>query len=71
MSHHTERLGAWIAGLRFEDIPAPVVAHAKPMTFDSTGCGLLGATMQRASAAERLQKESPDAIAKWRETCGV
>jgi len=40
---YTEGLAEFIAGIRYGDIPAGVVAHAKLMILDSVGCGLLGA----------------------------
>ncbi|MBN3801523.1 MmgE/PrpD family protein [Paraburkholderia sp. Ac-20336] len=39
----TEALAAWTAALRFEAIPADVVAHAKLCLIDALGCGLYGA----------------------------
>ncbi|GAA4323469.1 MmgE/PrpD family protein [Pigmentiphaga soli] len=38
-------LGAWIAGLRYEDIPTAAREHAKLCLLDSVGCGLFGATL--------------------------
>ena len=43
--HATRDLAAFAANLRYEDIPAPVIAHAKRCVLDSLGCGLFGATM--------------------------
>jgi 2-methylcitrate dehydratase PrpD len=46
MSHHyTAQLAEFAAGLRFEDIPRPVVERVKLLALDTLGCGLLGATM--------------------------
>jgi 2-methylcitrate dehydratase PrpD len=39
----TVQLGAWTAGLRYEQIPASVVAHIKLCLLDGLGCGLFGA----------------------------
>lgn len=36
----SERLGALVAGLRFEELPAPAVRQACRMTLDSLGCAL-------------------------------
>lgn len=41
----TRDLAAFAAKLRYEDIPAPVIAHAKKLLLDSLGCGLFGATL--------------------------
>lgn len=41
----TRDLAAFAAKLRYEDLPAPVVAHAKQCILDSLGCGLFGATL--------------------------
>lgn len=41
----TERLADFAAGLRFEDLPAEVVTHAKLCVLDTVGCGLFGATL--------------------------
>lgn len=46
MSHHyTARLAEFAAGLRFDDIPQPVVERVKILALDAIGCGLLGAGM--------------------------
>jgi aconitate decarboxylase len=39
----TARLGAWTSALRYEQIPAPVIAHIKLCLLDGLGCGLFGA----------------------------
>jgi 2-methylcitrate dehydratase PrpD len=41
----TRDLAAFAANLRYEDLPAAVVAHAKHCILDSLGCGLFGATL--------------------------
>ena len=43
---YTKDLAAYVAGLRFEDIPAEVVARAKFLILDGLGCGLYGATKE-------------------------
>jgi len=40
---YTEDLAQFIATVTFDDIPLPVVEHAKLLVLDSLGCGLLGA----------------------------
>jgi len=40
---YTRALATYIAGLRFEDIPAEVIGRAKLLILDSLGCGLFGA----------------------------
>jgi 2-methylcitrate dehydratase PrpD len=39
----TRELGAWVAALTFDDIPAKAVEHAKRCLLDLFGCGLYGA----------------------------
>jgi 2-methylcitrate dehydratase PrpD len=41
----TRDLARFAANLRYEDIPAPVVAHMKLCLLDSLGCGIFGATL--------------------------
>jgi len=41
----TRRLAEWVAGLRWEDLPAPVVAHVTAGLLDTLGCGLFGSTL--------------------------
>jgi aconitate decarboxylase len=43
--HYTARLAEFVAGLRFDDIPRPVVERIKLLALDSIGCGLLGSTL--------------------------
>jgi aconitate decarboxylase len=37
------KLGRWVSGLKFTDIPSDVVGHIKTCLLDSLGCGLFGA----------------------------
>jgi len=39
----TPKLGAWVSGLKLEDVPPDVVEHIKTCLRDSLGCGLFGA----------------------------
>jgi 2-methylcitrate dehydratase PrpD len=41
----TRDLATFAANLRYDDIPAPVIAHAKLCLLDSLGCGLFGAAL--------------------------
>lgn len=43
LTHATRDLARFAAGLRFEDIPAPVVEHAKLCVLDGLGVALFGA----------------------------
>lgn len=43
LAHATRDLARFAAGLRFEDIPAPVVEHAKLCVLDGLGVALFGA----------------------------
>jgi 2-methylcitrate dehydratase PrpD len=43
---YTRALGAFAAGLRFEDLPTEVVAHAKRCLLDTLGCALFGSTLE-------------------------
>jgi 2-methylcitrate dehydratase PrpD len=40
MTTAAQRIADWTAGLRYEDIPADVVGHAKLHLLDTLGCGL-------------------------------
>ncbi len=64
---YTEGLAAFIAGVRYEDIPPAVLGHAKLMILDSVGCGLLGAGLPwsvrlRAALAG---VEAPGDVSVW------
>src|SRR5436305_15305307 len=37
------KLGRWVSGLKFTDIPPDVVSHIKACLLDSLGCSLFGA----------------------------
>ena len=43
---YTKDLARYVAGLRFDDIPAEVVARSKFLILDGIGCGLYGATKE-------------------------
>ena len=42
---YTRTLAKFAASLRFEDIPSPVIEHAKVCLLDTVGCGLFGSTL--------------------------
>lgn len=42
---HTRRIAAFVAGLRFDDIPAEVRTRIKLLILDSLGCALYGADL--------------------------
>lgn len=54
----TAALAGFAAGLRYEDIPAPVVDHAKLCLLDTFGCGLYGSTLPWT----RILREGLDAV---------
>ncbi|MGH6618561.1 MAG: MmgE/PrpD family protein, partial [Alphaproteobacteria bacterium] len=43
--HETRTLAEWVAGLRYEDIPEDVRAHARRFILDNFGCQIAGATL--------------------------
>jgi 2-methylcitrate dehydratase PrpD len=43
--HETKILAEWIAGLRLEDVPETVKAHARRFLLDNFGCQIAGATV--------------------------
>jgi 2-methylcitrate dehydratase PrpD len=38
----TRIVAEWVANLKYEDIPAASIAHAKRALLDSLGCGIYG-----------------------------
>jgi 2-methylcitrate dehydratase PrpD len=57
----THDLASFAANLRYEDLPAPVVAHVKHCLLDSLGCGLFGATLPwTAMVAEMVINEGAE-----------
>src|SRR5277367_5251805 len=43
---YTRRLAHFVADLRYEDIPAAVIARIKLLILDSLGCAIFGAGLQ-------------------------
>ncbi|MFH1087536.1 MAG: MmgE/PrpD family protein [Chloroflexota bacterium] len=43
--NYTSTLAEYAAGMRWEDLPAPVVSHAKRIVMDTIGCGLFGSSL--------------------------
>lgn len=44
-NHYTAGIADFVAGLRYEDVPAEVVARIKLLILDSLGCALFGAAL--------------------------
>src|ERR1700744_2898625 len=42
---HTRRIAEFVSGLRYEDIPAEVIARIKLLILDSFGCAIYGAAL--------------------------
>ncbi|MDO8596338.1 MAG: MmgE/PrpD family protein, partial [Sulfuricaulis sp.] len=57
----TRQLGAYIAGLRFDDLPAEVVAKAQACVLDALGCCLLGITLPWTRMVLEMALEQGDA----------
>lgn len=55
--HAAERLAAWSAGLRFEQIPAEVAAAAKLHLLDAVGTGLAALALEEMAAARAVALE--------------
>ena len=55
--HAAERLAAWSAGLRFEEIPPEVVAAAKLHLLDAVGTGLAALALDEMPAARAVALE--------------
>jgi 2-methylcitrate dehydratase PrpD len=48
------RLAAFTTGLRYEDLPAEIIAAAKALVLDQLGCELIGSTMPWVDPALKL-----------------
>src|SRR5947209_240547 len=57
MASLSRRFSAWVAGVRYEDLPADVVDRAKGVTLQALSSALLGARMPAAEQALALMKE--------------
>ncbi len=44
-NRHTRQMAAFVAGLRFEDLPDEVRTRIKLLILDSLGCALYGADL--------------------------
>ncbi|MGH3758911.1 MmgE/PrpD family protein [Actinophytocola sp.] len=60
MTRVTEELAGWAAGLRYEDLPAEVVHHAKRVLLDYVGATLLGSTSSSARIVQQYLGETSD-----------
>lgn len=49
-----DRIAAWAAGLRFEDLPAPAVALARDAVLDTLGVALLGTRLDSVRIAAAM-----------------
>ena len=49
-----QQLAGFVAGLRYEDLPAEVVNGAKALVLDQLACELIGSTMPWVAPAKRL-----------------
>jgi 2-methylcitrate dehydratase PrpD len=54
MTYLADRLGDYVAGLKFDDIPQQVTRHAKLCLLDALGVGLASADMPWCHAVHRL-----------------
>lgn len=53
----TRMLGDWIAGLRFDKIPASSIRHAKRCLLDAVGCGLYGGQQEWGRIAAAVARD--------------
>jgi aconitate decarboxylase len=53
----TAALASFAAGLRFEDIPAEVIAHAQLCVLDALGCGLFASSLEWCRIVNELAVE--------------
>lgn len=56
----TRELAEFAAGLRYEDLPTPVVAHLEECLLDTAGCGLFGSTLPWNSILRRTLAQVSD-----------
>ena len=70
-----EDMGAWVAGMRYEDIPASTVKKAKFLLLDTLGCALgavSGKPVQVAHEVVRARGGNPQATVigtAWKTSC--
>ncbi|MFC2018993.1 MmgE/PrpD family protein [Chloroflexota bacterium] len=50
----TEEFAAFVAGLKFEDLPEPVVHEVKRLVLDTIGCGISGFSHERGVISRRV-----------------
>jgi len=58
---HAERLGAFIAGTRFDELPATIVEKTKRHILDTFGVGLAGATSEEARLSRAMLEAGGEA----------
>ncbi len=61
MEHVTRTIAEWAAGLRFEDLPAPVVDAAKRFLLDAVGCAIGGSRQPDVAIVRDLLRETAGA----------
>ena len=61
---HTLRLAEWAARLRYDDIPAAVLARAKLLVLDGIGCTIYGCRREAGAALARYVHDSGDSGAE-------
>src|SRR5688572_3349208 len=63
----TARLADFAAGLRFDDIPGPVIEHVKLALVDLAGCALYGSTLPWTRLAHQyvLSEQAVPASVLW------
>lgn len=49
----SHRLGHFVAGLTYDDLPADLVEHAELCLLDTVGCGLFGSTLEWSRILDR------------------
>ena len=57
MASLSRKLAAWVAELRYEDLPDAVVDRAKGVTLQGLGSSLIGHAMSEAQQAEAMMRE--------------
>ena len=67
MTGPTDRMAAWIAGVRYGDIPAEVIVRIKLLMLDSFGCALFAADLPWS----RLLRETLGAVDNSTPGCAV
>ena len=56
---YTQALAGYIAGSRFEELPAPIVEHVKLLVLDTIGVGVFGASLPRSERLRATREARP------------